>query len=73
MTDYNRNDLRAGRISLLVTDGVTTSPAGRINCLTLAEHQGWNIFLGKRPLSEAEARLVGHREDEITSFWLAIE
>lgn len=69
MPDFNRNDLKAGLIPALPTDGVTTSAAGRVNNLTLAEHQGWNKFLGKRPLSEAEARLVGHRENEIRAYF----
>jgi hypothetical protein len=46
---------------------------GKINAMTLAEHQARNALMRWRLLSVAEARRVGHREDEIAAWFGAAD
>lgn len=65
-----RADVSAGRVaSHVIENGVIAPAAGRVNTLTLAEHQARIASIGKRPLTREEAVALGHPADEIAEWF----
>jgi hypothetical protein len=64
----NRNDI--GKMGTkIIHDSVVVPDGLRVNCFTMKAHQDYNAFMGVKLLTEVEARLVGHREEEIREWF----